>query len=67
MILLMFTRKDCKSVGIYKKQLNIYLAVDFLMEISSILIGSSNTTFRKIDENLYRFDKMYMYKGLTEG
>lgn len=67
MILLMFTRKDWKSVGVYKKQLDIYLAVDFLMEISSILIGSSNTTFRKIDENLYRFDKMYMYKGLIEG
>ena len=45
---------------------NMYLTVDSLIEINSIINGSNNFTLRKVDVNPYVFDEMCMDKDLIE-
>ena len=44
----------------------MYLTVDSLIEINSIITSSNNITLRKVNVKPYRFDKMYMAKELTK-
>ena len=44
----------------------MYLTVDSLIEINSLITGPKNITLRKIDVKPYGFDKMYMDKELME-
>ena len=62
-----------KSFGLHKETWvlmgsdgNMYLTVAFLIEIVNIVTGSYNITLRKVNANLYGFDKMYMDKELIE-
>ena len=45
---------------------NMYLAVDSLIKINSLITVSNNITLWKDDVKPYRFDKMYMGKDLVE-
>ena len=45
---------------------NFYLIVDSLIDIKNIIIGSNNTTLRKVNAIPYGYDKMYMDKDLIE-
>ena len=45
---------------------NIYLTIDFLIEINNTITGSNNITSRKVNVKPYGFEKMYMDKGLIE-
>ena len=44
----------------------MYLTVDSLVEINSIITGSINITLRNLNVKPYEFDKMYMQKQLIE-
>ena len=44
----------------------MYLTVDSLVEINSIITGSINITLRNLNIKPYEFDKMYMQKQLIE-
>ena len=44
----------------------MYLTVDPLVEINSIITGSINITLRNLNVKPYEFDKMYMQKQLIE-
>ena len=45
---------------------NMYLTIDFLIEINNTITGSNNITSRKVNVKPYGFEKMYMDKGLIE-
>ena len=45
---------------------NIYLTVDYLIEISNIITSSNNITSGKVNVKPYGLDKMYMDKDLIE-
>ena len=45
---------------------NMYLAVDSLIDINNLVIGSNNITLRKVIVKLYGYDKMYMDNDLIE-
>ena len=44
----------------------MYLTVDSLVEINSIITGLINITLRNLNVKPYEFDKMYMQKQLIE-
>ena len=44
----------------------MYLTVDSLVEINSIITGSINITLRNLNVKPYESDKMYMQKQLIE-
>ena len=44
----------------------MYLTVDSLIDINSIITGSKNFTLTKVNVKPYGYDKMYMYKDLVE-
>ena len=44
----------------------MYLTVDSLVEINSIITGSINITLRNLNVKPYEFDKIYMQKQLIE-
>ena len=44
----------------------MYVKVEPLIEINSIITGSNNITLRKVNVRPYGFDKMYMDKELIE-
>ena len=45
---------------------NMYMTVDFLIEINSLITGSNNVTLRKVNVKPYGLDKLYMDKDLIE-
>ena len=45
---------------------NMYLAVDSLIDINNLVIGSNNITLRKVIVKLCGYDKMYMDNDLVE-
>ena len=44
----------------------MYLIIDSLIEINSIITDSNNVTFRKVNVKPYGFHKMYMDKELID-
>ena len=45
---------------------NIYLTVDSLIDINSMITDSNNITLRKVNVKPYGYDKMYVDKDLIE-
>ena len=44
----------------------MYVTINSLIEINNIITGSNDITLRKVNVELYGFDKMYMDKELVE-
>ena len=44
----------------------MYLNVDSLIDISSIITGSNNFTLTKVNKKSYGFDQMYIDKDLIK-
>ena len=44
----------------------MYLSVNFLIEINTIITGSNNITLRKLNVKPYVFEKLYMDKESIE-
>ena len=45
---------------------NMYLTVNYLIEVKIIIVGSNNITFIKVNVKSYGFDKIYIEKDLLE-
>ena len=71
---MLFTKKQLtttnheklKKVNLINSDGNMYLTIDFLIEINNTITGSNNITSRKVNVKPYGFEKMYMDKGLIE-